>query len=214
MGFSRRGFLLASTSALGLSVVAFAACAVEPKNAVRSDLYDCEGCEATMEADSKSLRSVAEVSGPDERGERLLLKGRVLSAIAHEPVEGVIIYLHQTNADGLYAGDSAGSRWSQRHGRLKAWARSDANGNYEFRTIKPAPYPSNTMPAHIHLYILEPGKPPYWIDDVVFDGEFGVTDEYRAKMDNKGGNGIVVLAQTNEGELLAVRDILLEPHPD
>jgi protocatechuate 3,4-dioxygenase, beta subunit len=68
------------------------------------------------------------------------------------------------------------------------------------------------MPAHVHLFVGEPGRRPYWIDDVVFAGEFGVTPAYRARAENRGGDGIVTLAR-QDGVLLARRDILLEPHP-
>ena len=96
--------------------------------------------------------------------------------------------------------------------RLRGWARTGADGTYAFSTIKPAPYPDRSMPAHIHLYVLEPGRRPYWIDDAVFAGEFRVDDAYRRRMENRGGSGIVELAREN-GAWLAQRDINLEPHP-
>jgi protocatechuate 3,4-dioxygenase beta subunit len=66
----------------------------------------------------------------------------------------------------------------------------------------------------VHFTVLEPGRRPYWIDDVVFSGEFGVTDAYRKAMTNKGGDGIVTLGRDPDGTLVARRDIVLEVHPD
>ncbi len=185
-----------------------------PGGRVRADLYDCEGCEATEEQDAAGLSSRLALAGPEEPGERMALTGRVLAADGASPVKGVVIYAHQTNADGLYANGSPGALWSRRHGRLRGWVRSDAEGRYAFDTIKPAPYPDMTMPAHIHLYIKEPGRRPYYIDDVVFEGEFGVTDAYRAQRELRGGDGVVRLGRTADGVWTAARDIRLERHPD
>jgi protocatechuate 3,4-dioxygenase beta subunit len=87
------------------------------------------------------------------------------------------------------------------------------DGVYTFRTIKPAPYPDMTMPAHIHLMIGEPDRRPYYIDDVVFEGEFGVTKRYRAAQEFRGGSGIVKATRAPDGVWHARRDVLLELHP-
>jgi len=179
---------------------------------VRPDLYNCDGCEAVAERDPAGIPSRVILAGPDEPGERMLLEGRVLATDRVTPAEGVVIYAHQTNAEGLYANGGPETVWSRRHGRLRGWVRTGADGRYAFETIKPAPYPSMTMPAHIHLFIGEPGRRPYYIDDVVFEGEFGVTPDYRARSELRGGEGVVRLTREN-GVWQARRDIRLETHP-
>lgn len=178
----------------------------------RPDLYNCEGCEAVAERDPGGIPARVVLAGPAEPGERMLLEGRVVSTDGVTPVEGVVIYAHQTNAEGLYANGGPETVWSRRHGRLRGWVRTGADGRYAFETIKPAPYPSMTMPAHVHLFVGEPGRRPYYIDDVVFEGEFGVTPAYRAASELRGGDGVVRLTRDN-GIWLARRDIRLEPHP-
>ena len=125
----------------------------------------------------------------------------------------MVVYAHQTNAEGLYAGGSAESEWSRRHGRLRGWVRTGEDGRYEFSTVKPGRYPDRSDPAHIHLTVLEPGRRPYWIDDVVFAGEPGVAGAYTAEREDRGGSGIVRLQRKSEGGWLAERNIVLEPHP-
>ncbi len=181
--------------------------------AVRPDLYQCEGCEGALERSPSSLTPNTAMAPPGEPGEPMSLVGRVLNSDGVTPAAGVIIYAYQTNAAGLYAGGSSETEASRRHGRLRGWVRTGADGRYRFSTIKPAPYPRDTMPAHIHFTILESGRRPYWIDDIVFDGEFGVTPAYRGSMTDKGGNGIVRLTRAPDGELEARRDIILERHP-
>ncbi len=210
---SRRELMLA-----GAGVAVLTACsertagakAVQPE--ARNNLYQCEGCEAVFEHDHSGLSWDVDVAR-GEPGEPLIAEGVVLQADGKTPAPGVIVYLHQTNAQGLYANGTAENEWSRRHGRLRAWAVTDDKGRYRFRTIKPAPYPDMTMPAHIHLMIGEPGRRPYYVDDIVFAGEFKVDAGYRANQEFRGGSGIVTLTRNDDGVLHAGRDIVLERHP-
>jgi protocatechuate 3,4-dioxygenase beta subunit len=181
-------------------------------NQVRPDLYACEGCEAVAERDAGSLPSTLRLASLDEPGERMLLSGRVMSTDGSRPVGGVVIYAHHTNAQGHYANGTPETEWSRRHGRLRGWVRTDAEGRYAFDTIKPAPYPDNTEPAHVHLFIKEVDHPPYYLDDVVFEGEIGVTPAYRARQGLRGGDGVIRLSRDPDGRWLARRDIRLERH--
>lgn len=206
----RRTFLFATSA-----IVLTSACGAEAKpdsRPTRADLYSCEGCEPTFERNAATLASDVDIAR-GEPGEPLILEGVVRKTDGRTPAPGVIVYLHQTNAQGLYANGTNDNEWSRRHGRLRGWAVTDSAGRYRFRTIKPAPYPDMTMPAHIHLMIGEPGRRPYYIDDVVFDGEFKVDADYRARQELRGGSGIVKLSRDAQGRWLAVRDIVLERHP-
>jgi protocatechuate 3,4-dioxygenase beta subunit len=179
----------------------------------RPDLYHCDGCEAALERSPTGLASSARMARSGDPGEPMILRGTVRHADSDTPAANVIVYAYQTNAAGLYADGSDESRQSRRHGRLRAWARTGGDGRYSFDTIKPAPYPDHTMPAHVHLMIAEPGRRPYYLDQVVFAGEFGVTPEYRARQELRGGSGITRLRRTGAGQWLATRDIVLERHP-
>jgi protocatechuate 3,4-dioxygenase beta subunit len=198
----------------GCSMAGASADQTTPLREARADLYQCEGCEGAQEADADQLGPHAEISGPAEPGEPMRIEGRVLAIDGKTPAAGVVIYAYQTNAEGLYAGGKPGTEASRRHGRLRGWVKTGADGRYSFDTIRPAPYPDDTIPAHIHFTILEPGKRPYWIDDIVFDGEFGVTPAYRQAMTNKGGNGIVKAMRSDSGGWSVTRDIILERHPE
>lgn len=63
-----------------------------------------------------------------------------------KPLPGVEVFAYQTDQHGIYNAPGAADPW-----RLKGWALTDAQGRFEFRTIRPAAYPSNTVPGHIHL---------------------------------------------------------------
>jgi len=89
--------------------------------------------------------------------------------------------------------------------------RTNAQGRYEFQTIKPAPYPKGREPAHIHAYVSGPGYPEYWIDSYLFADDPFITNEERAK-DAALGNfaAILKLERQPDGVLRGRRDIRIE----
>ena len=176
------------------------------------EFYACEGCEGATEQPG-ALPAATRLARDDEPGEALLLRGIVYSPGGRRPAPGVVIYAYHTNLAGLYADGGSASEAARLHGRLRGWVRTGADGRYSFRTIKPGVYPDRRGPAHIHLTVVEPGRRPYWIDSVVFEGEFGVTPAYRASHAGRGGSGVVRLRPQADRVLLAERDIMLEVHP-
>lgn len=169
----------------------------------------CEDCEVPLIGMPADPPAVARLAPEEEPGERLRLTGRVTDAQGR-PRPGVIVYAHQTNQRGVYPGEKsdhdAGAR---RHGRLRAWATTDAEGNYTFLSIRPGSYPGTRMPRHIHLYVIESGCALYYIDDVLFRDDPHLTPAAARKADQgRGGSGIVTPTRVAEG-WLARRDIVL-----
>lgn len=176
----------------------------------RPGLFDCEGCESIHEHSFDDLSWSAVVAPPGEPGDKLVLTGRVYKPDGKTPVGGVIVYIHHTNARGIYPNRGDEKGWGRRHGYLRAWAKSNAEGDYRFETIRPAPYPGGDIPAHIHLIIKEPDRKEYWIDDVVFTDDPLVNDRYRHTLRNQGGSGIVTPTRDAAGAWHVRRDIILE----
>jgi len=59
------------------------------------------------------------------------------------------VFAYHTDRGGRY--DRAGApahSW-----RLHGWAQADAEGRFEFLTIRPGAYPSRREPAHVHLTV-------------------------------------------------------------
>ncbi len=198
---------------LSLGIVGAASAAPPPAPPVRRDLYNGETDPAAMEWKGRreDIPARIRLARAGEPGEVMSISGIVWSATSDRPAADVLVYAYHTDATGLYSGGSNETIWSRRHGSRRGWVRTDANGRYNLDSIKPAPYPDRSMPAHIHLTVVEPGKPPYWIDDIVFDGEFRVDNAYRAKAGNRGGNGIIPLKRIS-GVWTGARDIRLERH--
>ena len=148
----------------------------------------CEGCEAVFDGLPAKFSSRARIAPASEPGQPMLVTGRVLDS-AGIPQAGVVIYAYQTNDSGIYPQPSSG-RPSHRHGTLRAWVSSDAQGRYAFDTIRPASYPSRDTPEHIHMHVIERGCSTYYIDDIMFKDDPLLSAAQIRSRDNRGGNGI------------------------
>src|SRR5258708_29359599 len=89
------------------------------------------------------------IAPPGEPGERLVVTGHVFGPDGR-PISGIEVYAYHTDASGYYRADH------KMHGpmappRLEGRLRTGSEGSYRIDTIKPAPYPSRTVRAHIHF---------------------------------------------------------------
>jgi protocatechuate 3,4-dioxygenase, beta subunit len=179
--------------------------------ATRPDLYRCDGCEAINDRSHDGLSWETTIAPAGEPGDRLILSGRVFKPDGRTPAPNVVVYAYHTNAAGIYpplAG--APSEAGRRHGYLRGWVVTNAQGEYRFSTIRPGTYPSRVDPAHIHIIVKEPGRQEYWIDEVVFTDDPLVDARYRSRVGNRGGSGIVTATRDANGTWQVRRDIMLE----
>ena len=176
----------------------------------RPDLYRCEGCEAIHEHSFNDLTWTTRIPPSGEPVEALVLTGTVFRPDGRTPAAGVVVYAYHTSAAGVYPTRGDEQNWGRRHGYLRGWIKTNALGEYRFETIRPAPYPGRTDPAHIHMTVKEPDRQEYWIDEVVFEDDPRVNQRYRTSQQNRGGNGIIRLTRDNSGGWVGRRDIVLE----
>ena len=143
-----------------------------------------------------------------EPGEPLIVSGTIYSPDGRTPLEGITLYVYQTDATGRYSTSGGDNRNTRIHGQMK----TNTQGRYEFRTIRPASYPGTKNPAHIHAYVSGPGYPEYWIDEYHFDDDPLVTNEMRQRTANLTGtfSPIIKTAKGSDGILRATRDIKIE----
>lgn len=170
----------------------------------------CEGCEAIYENSIpfEKLPGHDTLPGYFEKGNKLLVTGKVLKADGKTPASNVVLYLYHTNAEGIYPTKGNEKGWDRRHGYLRGWLKSNEEGKYSFLTTRPGAYPGRNNPEHIHITIKEPGINEYWIDDFHFDDDPILTAEMRKQFQNRGGNGIIKTTTVN-GIMSAKRDIVL-----
>lgn len=102
----------------------------------------------------KNAPSKITIASKAEPGERLIVSGVVFGADRKTPLANASVYIYHTDANGRY---TPGATDDNRNPRLRGYLRTDAQGRYEYSTIKPAPYPGNGPPAHIHYHVNAPG---------------------------------------------------------
>lgn len=156
-----------------------------------------------------NIRSVDTSAGWAQKGQKLLVTGTIYKLDGKTPAPGVILYYYHTDINGLYAGKQGLDPRVARHGYIRGWVRSGANGRYAIYTVRPAPYPRRNFEAHIHPAIKEPNiDKEYYIDEFVFDDDSLLTGEKRRKLPNRGGSGILRLFK--KGDLqIAEHNIIL-----
>ena len=91
-----------------------------------------------------------------QRGQRLLVSGTVRAADCSTPLQGAMVHVWQTNADGEY-GPGHGTD-QLRCCYLQGTAKTDAGGRYQLETVMPGHYKGEdpSPPAHIHFDIRHP----------------------------------------------------------
>ncbi|MES2850795.1 MAG: intradiol ring-cleavage dioxygenase [Bacteroidota bacterium] len=152
----------------------------------------CDGCEVMFVGMPDNISPVDTSAGWREKGQKLLVKGKLYKIDGKTPAPAVIMYYWQTDNNGYYSPTPEMDEKAKRHGHIRGWVKTDENGNYSIYTIRPAPYPDGNIPAHIHTSIKEPNiENEYYIDEFTFDDDKLLNDEQRKALENRGGSGIL-----------------------
>lgn len=166
----------------------------------------CEGCEAVFEFGDKDLKPKDTLPDFDTKGQKIKLQGVIYKNDGITPAEGVILYVYHTDEEGVYPTKGGEQGWARRHGYIRGWIKTGADGRYTIYTQKPGSYSDG--PAHVHATILEPDGRYYWISSYLFEGDPNISDEILNYEGDRGGNGIIRL-ETGNDMLTGSRDIIL-----
>jgi protocatechuate 3,4-dioxygenase beta subunit len=128
------------------------------------------------------VTSVERIAPATEPGTPLTIHGLVLDP-SGKPAAGVEVFAYHTDSNGIYAQTGASDPW-----RLKGWAVTDAQGRFEFHTIRPAPYPNRPIPAHVHVTVTAAccGRQ---FHELMFEGDPLATKAYRDQFAAAGEQG-------------------------
>ncbi|GAC1399469.1 MAG: hypothetical protein NVSMB56_14480 [Pyrinomonadaceae bacterium] len=134
------------------------------------------------------------------------MSGTIYQPDGTTPAEKIVLFVYHTDSTGYYNKED-----DAYNPRLRGWMKTGKDGKYEFKTIKPAPYPKRTTPAHIHAQLYGSQIPEYSIDEYWFEGDPFITPEEKAKLTGRGGfSSIIKLTRSKEAVLIGVRNINLE----
>lgn len=171
---------------------------------------ECDGCELMFIDMPGQIKSTDYSPGWNEKGQKLLVTGIAYKIDGKMPAPNVIIYYWHTDNNGYYSPTSGMDVGAKKHGHIRGWVKTDENGKYAIYTIRPAPYPNDNLPAHIHLSIKESGiDDGYYVDDLIFDDDqLVIPHRKKHPLENRGGSGI--LRVLLKGDLqIAEHDIVL-----
>ena len=177
----------------------------------QAGLPPCQWCGAMDAPPNSELDSALTIAGPDEPGDRMILRGTVYQSDGETPAPGVLVYAYHTDDTGIYrtSGDETGN--GVRHGELRGWLITGPEGEYEIRSIKPATYPSRTEPAHVHLsYATEQDERGRWTDEDWWSSTHFTGDPLLQPSDRVGEGrfaNVVTLTPNDDGVLVGERDL-------
>ena len=184
-------------SFLFVSAVCYGQQVKQPTDKVIADY--CDGCDLMYEGIPllEKINSVTSLCREGEAGTRMNINGIVFKPDGKTPAKDIVLYIYHTDASGLYtpAKDQVNSK---RHGRLRGWAKTNERGQFRINSIRPAAYPRDNIPAHIHIFVKEPGKTLYYIDEVWFDDDTLVTSEMKRKAEQRGGDLLIHLSRNSK----------------
>lgn len=139
------------------------------------------------------------LTSKDEPGEPLVVTGTVYAPDGKTPAAGITVYVYHTDAEGYYRKGANSSD----NPRIKGTMITNAEGKYEFRTIKPGNYPGRGVPAHIHYVLSGKGYPKH-NDEVMFEGDPYLTPRDRSSI------SVRPLTRDKDGVWRCVYDIKLK----
>lgn len=145
----RRHFLVS------LLLVASVLLVHRPMAAAPQDVEYLQALDRAQRDRPKTLTMAARIAPVGEPGTPLVIHGKLLRADGTTPARDAIVFAYHTDAKGVYNVPAAAPHsW-----RLRGWAKTGADGRFEFTTIRPAPYPDSKIAAHVHFSIEGPGIP-------------------------------------------------------
>lgn len=87
----------------------------------------------------------------DEPGEPMIVSGTIYAPDGKTPVPRATVYVYHTDNDGEYNWLGLGRPLGLP--RIKGTMISDSKGRYQFRSIRPAPYPNKKIKPHVHFKV-------------------------------------------------------------
>jgi protocatechuate 3,4-dioxygenase beta subunit len=90
-----------------------------------------------------------------EPGVRIVVNGTVTNSQG-KPLANILLYFYHTSDKGWYSDTGVHIREVEgdyRHSRLFGYIRTDANGKFTIKTIRPNGYPQSDFAGHIHIQL-------------------------------------------------------------
>ena len=153
-----------------------------------------QALERTQAQRPATLTSSGRIAPTSEPGTPLVIHGQLFGEDGRSPLAGATVFAYHTDRGGLY--DKAGSpphSW-----RLRGWTKTDAQGRFEFSTIRPGSYPNSNNPAHVHFTVFN-GSARYHAGELQFSDDPLIQASHRAQDQGEGEFGSIRPVRTEGG---------------
>jgi protocatechuate 3,4-dioxygenase beta subunit len=137
-----------------------------------------------------------------EPGTPLVVRGLIQDS-DRKPLAGALLYAYHTSAKGWY-GERAphfrggtGQGGDVGHARLFAYVRTDDQGRFVLKTIRPGGYPESELPEHIHWHVTVDDKGVAG-GEILFDDDARLSAEER----QRSGEAVTKPVKQADGSLL------------
>ena len=131
----------------------------------------CDGCELMYIGMPNQIQSENTSVGWAEGEQKLIVTGKIFQLDGKTPAPNVVLYFWHTDDEGLYSSGNETAKEVKPHGKLRGWVKSDETGHYKIKTSRPAAYPTQDIPQHIHLSIKEADINNEYFADLYFDDD-------------------------------------------
>ncbi|WP_225036475.1 hypothetical protein [Winogradskyella sp. SM1960] len=146
---------------------------------------------------------------PDYRSKtnKLKLTGIIYQSDGVTPAKDVILFIEQPDEDGDFDLRNTGDRRYVFH---RSWVKTDADGRYTLYTFVPGGDRRYNQPQQIFPLIKAPSKQEYAVESFLFDEDPLLTKSCRKRMVKKGDPTRILKLKTEDGILVAERNITLK----
>lgn len=149
----------------------------------------------------ESLSSKGRIGREDEPGTPLKILGQVI-APDNSQAASVLVHAYQRDDAGLEFGrdDRETSTW-----RLQGWATTDAEGRFEFDTIRPAPDVYGREAAHIHFTLVSERHGRQWAPKVWFaDDPMAPARKHRASAEARESTAVPEVIVSSQRQTISI----------
>lgn len=135
-----------------------------------------------QESRPATMASSGRIASDIEPGIPLIIRGQVFRPDG-TPAGGVLVHAYHRDHDGFEFGpnDNSLTTWE-----LQGWVETDADGRFEFRTIRPAPDHLGREGSHIHFTLESLDFGRQWAPKVFLSDDPLVTAKQRRRSKEAG----------------------------
>ncbi len=146
---------------------------------------------------------------PDFRSKtnKLKLTGIIYQSDGVTPAKDVILFIEQPDEDGDFDLRNTGD---ERYVFHRSWIKTDADGRYTLYTFVPGGDRRYNQMQQIFPLVKEPSKQEYVLESFLFDEDPLLTKTCRKRMAKKGDTSRILKLKTEDGILVAERNITLK----